>query len=411
MRLHDRIAARIRAEGPLRFDVFQEAALYDAEGGYYERAGRVGRTGDFVTGPSWHPAFGRTIARIARRLWKKRGEKRREDFCERGRGEKREREKTRFLRKGKRAQRPGGAGESRAGLADVVDIVDVGAGEGELLAAADSALRAWGIREQFRLVGVERSATRREIAQSRCPSATWLSSFEEIPSSSLSGVVIAYELFDALPVRALFFEGEKLLERVVTLGPGGEGFAWGLAECVDGEELLQSFRSRGIHLLRNQLLEVRSGAAGLASALASRLSRGILLVFDYGAPAKALYSAARANGTLEAFVVPRRHARRADGARQPRPDGMGRLFGARGRVHGRRAFRRGPGEPVARPRVGRDLRGPRDRSRRSPGRRARSGPPGRRRPRPARGNGGVDPRPPRVPGHGSRVDAFLLAAT
>ncbi len=91
----------------------------------------------------------------------------------------------------------------------------------------------------------------------------------------------------------------------MTLGPDGEGFAWGLAECVDGAELLQSFRSRGIHLLRNQLLEVRPGAA--ASRFCARLASvsGLLLVFDYGAPAKALYSATRANGTLEAFVAPR----------------------------------------------------------------------------------------------------------
>src|SRR5512140_1348964 len=267
MRLHDRIAARIRAEGPLRFDLFMEAALYDPEGGYYEREGRVGRDGDFVTGPTWHPAIGRTIARIARRLG------------EEGRGER-----------------------DQTGGAAVVDIVDVGAGEGELLAAADSALRAWGIRERFRLVGVERSVLRRRLAAERVPGATWLSSLEEI-SSPVSGLIVAYELFDALPVRALFFEGEKLLERVVTLGPKGEGFAWGLEPCADGAELLQAFRARGIHLLRNQLLEVRSGAAGLASALASRLSRGILLVFDYGAPAKALYSATRVNGTLEAFVA------------------------------------------------------------------------------------------------------------
>lgn len=253
MRLHDRIAARIRAEGPLRFDTFQEAALYDPDGGYYEREGRVGRGGDFITGPSWHPAFGRTIARIARRL-------------------------------------------------GLPDLVDVGAGEGELLAAADSALQAWGIREQFRLVGVERSAARRAIAASRCPGATWLSSLEEISSSSLSGVVVCYELFDALPVRALFFEGERLLERVVTLGPDGAGFAWALADCADGEELLERFRKRGIHLLRNQKLEVRPATASVASMLASRLSQGILLVFDYGAPARALYSAARSNGTLEAFI-------------------------------------------------------------------------------------------------------------
>jgi SAM-dependent MidA family methyltransferase len=46
---------------------------------------------------------------------------------------------------------------------------------------------------------------------------------------------------------------------------------------------------------------VREGAARLASSLASRLSAGLLLVFDYGAPARALYSSARMNGTLEAF--------------------------------------------------------------------------------------------------------------
>ena len=279
MPLAQRLAARIRAEGPLRFDAFQEAALYDPEGGYYERAGRVGRAGDFITGPSWHPAFGRTIARIARRL---REEGKREE---------------KISLKGEE----GGTG-GRSASSGGVDIVDVGAGEGELLAAADPALQGWRIRDQFRLVGIERSATRREIAQRRCPGATWLSSLEEIPSSSLFGLVVCYELFDALPVRALFFEGEKLLERVVTLAPDGEGFAWGVADCADAEGLLERFRERGIHLQRNQCLEVRTGAAGFASALASRLSSGVILVFDYGAPARALYSAARVNGTLEAFV-------------------------------------------------------------------------------------------------------------
>lgn len=287
MPLAQRLAARIRRDGPLRFDAFQEAALYDPDGGYYERAGRVGREGDFVTGPTWHPAFGRTMARIARRL------------AAEGREKEREEEIPLKGEEGPSARPRASSGE--------VDIVDVGAGEGELLAAADSALTAWGVRDGFRLVGVERSTARRAIAQGRCPGATWLSSLEGLPSSSLSGLIVCYELFDALPVRALFFEGERLLERVVTLAPGGRGgeedrFEWALAECADGAALLDRFRGRGIHLLRNQLLEVRPGVARLASALAARLSQGILLVFDYGAPARALYSAARANGTLEAFV-------------------------------------------------------------------------------------------------------------
>jgi NADH dehydrogenase [ubiquinone] 1 alpha subcomplex assembly factor 7 len=276
MPLAQKLAARIRANGPLRFDAFQEAALYDPEGGYYERAGRVGREGDFVTGPTWDSAFGRTLARIALRLA----------------GETED--KTSSKGEGDGGPRPGAP----------TDVVDVGAGEGELLAATDAALQSWRVRDRFRLVGIERSAVRRARAARAVPSASWLSSFEEIPGGSLRGLVVCYELFDALPVRALFFEGEKLLERVVTLAPGGEEalFDWALADCTDGAELLERFRARGIHLLRNQKLEVRPNASSVASALAARLSQGILLVFDYGAPARALYSSARAGGTLEAFV-------------------------------------------------------------------------------------------------------------
>ncbi|MEO8587666.1 MAG: SAM-dependent methyltransferase [Acidobacteriota bacterium] len=272
-----RLAERIRREGPLPFDAFQEAALYDPAGGYYERPGRVGRAGDFVTGPSWHPAFGRTIARIARRL---REEEEKKEISAK-RGEERGDEE---------------AGGTRA----PTDLVDVGAGEGELLAAADSALRAWGIREEFRLIGVERSAARRSVAAAKCPSAAWLSSFEEIPSSSLSGLVVCYELFDALPVRALFFDGEELLERRVTLASEGK-FDWIHVPCPDADAILDPLRRRGIHLLRNQQLEIRPLLPTFAKDLGERLSRGLLLVFDYGAPARALYSAARLHGTLEAF--------------------------------------------------------------------------------------------------------------
>src|ERR1039458_4808771 len=75
MPLAQRPAARLRGEGPLRFDAVQEAARNNPEGGYYERPGRVGREGDCVTGPSWNPAFGRTMARIARRLAEEEGKR------------------------------------------------------------------------------------------------------------------------------------------------------------------------------------------------------------------------------------------------------------------------------------------------------------------------------------------------
>jgi SAM-dependent MidA family methyltransferase len=252
--LPERLRARIARKGPLRFDAFQESALYDPDGGYYERAGRVGRSGDFVTGASWHPAFARCLARIVALL----------------------------------------ADE----IAPPVDVVDFGAGEGELLAFL-SAARPQGLG--VRLAGVEASTVRRVAAEARVPGARLVASVADLPSGS-EGLFVAYELFDALPVRALrVSEDGSLVERRVGNAADG-GFDWSDAPCPDGEELLTRFYGRGALLEPGQLLEVRPGAAALAREIGARLAKGILLVFDYGAPTRALYGPARVNGTLEAFV-------------------------------------------------------------------------------------------------------------
>jgi SAM-dependent MidA family methyltransferase len=62
----DAIRARIKAEGPIGFDVFMDLALY-GPGGFYERP-PVGADRDFVTSPHVHPAFGRFLARAVEPL-------------------------------------------------------------------------------------------------------------------------------------------------------------------------------------------------------------------------------------------------------------------------------------------------------------------------------------------------------
>src|SRR5205814_3966395 len=62
--LTEKLAGRIRREGPVNFRDFMEAALYDPEYGYYARRAAIGEGGDFVTSPSISPLFARAIARL-----------------------------------------------------------------------------------------------------------------------------------------------------------------------------------------------------------------------------------------------------------------------------------------------------------------------------------------------------------
>jgi hypothetical protein len=64
----DRLRARIQTEGPIPFAAFMEEVLY-GEGGYYRREDvPIGESGDYVTGSSFSPLFGRATARLLRRL-------------------------------------------------------------------------------------------------------------------------------------------------------------------------------------------------------------------------------------------------------------------------------------------------------------------------------------------------------
>src|SRR5918993_6115680 len=63
--LAERLRAHIRRAGPMTFRDWMRAALYDPEGGYYQRRGRTrwGRAGDYRTAPETTPLFAATLAR------------------------------------------------------------------------------------------------------------------------------------------------------------------------------------------------------------------------------------------------------------------------------------------------------------------------------------------------------------
>jgi len=78
----ERLAAEIRAAGPISFRRFMEVALYDTDFGYYRRPGDrdpFGKSGDFFTAEQLQPVFGILIAARIRQLYEQMGEP--EDFA------------------------------------------------------------------------------------------------------------------------------------------------------------------------------------------------------------------------------------------------------------------------------------------------------------------------------------------
>ncbi len=65
MRLRERLVERIRANGPITFADFMEAALFDPQDGYYTTRARIGfEGGGYFTSGDLGPAFGRAMARL-----------------------------------------------------------------------------------------------------------------------------------------------------------------------------------------------------------------------------------------------------------------------------------------------------------------------------------------------------------
>ncbi len=118
-----------------------EAALYDADFGFYETGGSAGRGGDFITSPEVGPLFGTVLARALEAWW------------------------------------------AELGSPDPFIVVEAGAGRGTLRAAVTKACHA-----PLRYVTVERSSALRAE-----------DSLVDLPAEPFVGVVLANELLDNLP--------------------------------------------------------------------------------------------------------------------------------------------------------------------------------------------------------------------
>jgi SAM-dependent MidA family methyltransferase len=223
------LRALIRAQGPVTVSRFMAEALYHPQAGYYMRAEPFGAAGDFITAPEISQMFGEIVGLWCVDMW------------------------------------------ARLGAPAAMQLVEIGPGRGTLMA---DMLRATRRHAPFRPVLVEVSPRLRAMQQQALAGhdALWVERFEQVPDGPF--ILVANELFDALPIRQFMRLRGGWHERMVGVDANG-GFVFTAAPDRTPLDL---------DAAEGSIAELCPAADALMQSVAARIvaQGGAALAIDYG---------------------------------------------------------------------------------------------------------------------------------
>ena len=234
--LAEKLAAQIRASGPITVADFMAACLADPEHGYYMRSEPFGRAGDFITAPEISQIFGELIGLWTIGVW-----------------------------------------EMLGSPAPFV-LAELGPGRGTLMA---DMLRTARVKPSFLKAAsvhlVEMSPRLREVQQATLAASGaaihWHARIDDIPQAPI--IFVANEFFDAMPVRQFQWKDGAWAERVIGLNQANE-LAFGLSPVGQ--------RPAGITLPDGAVVEASPTGKAVMTLIGERIARdhGAALIIDYG---------------------------------------------------------------------------------------------------------------------------------
>lgn len=254
------IRRRIRDRGPITIAEYMELALFHPRHGYYRRGDVFGRQGDFITAPEVSQMFGELIGICCALVW-----------------------------------------QSMGAPAEVI-VCEIGPGRGTLMVdALRAAMRttpAFAAAARVHLVetspalrATQRKALSHSVPERRC---CWHESFASVPDGPI--LIVANELFDALPICQYVRRAEGWFERRVGLDASGRELAF-IENVASPPPLPPALAAAA----PGQIVELSPARSALAAEVGVRVAvcGGAALIIDYGHPASA------PGDTLQAV---RRHA-------------------------------------------------------------------------------------------------------
>ncbi|MBB71056.1 MAG: SAM-dependent methyltransferase [Legionellales bacterium] len=251
--------------GTIPFSQFMEMALYAPNLGYYTSGQRIfGKHGDFHTAPEISPLFSLCLANQCQQVLQ--------------------------------------------AIDGDADILEFGGGNGTMAADILLSLEAKdSLPAQYYILDLSTHLQQQQRAtiQHKCPhllnKVTWL---QQLPEQPINGVVLANEVLDAMPVRLLQFQQDSVKEYMVD-----DSLQWQLEDITDlipeithvHECLSKDCFARGYQTEINPLL------TPWIKSISDCLNQGLVLLIDYGYPAREYYHPSRYQGTLMCHYQQRAH--------------------------------------------------------------------------------------------------------
>jgi len=231
------IRDRIAREGPLTLAAVMEQALAGRHG-YYRDNDPLGPEGDFITAPEVSQMFGELIGLWCVDTWQ------------------------------------------RLGSPQRFHLVEIGPGRGTLMADALRAARVapdFLAAKQVNLIEINDTLKHKQGEKLREHAPIWHASLSDVPPGPM--ILIANELFDALPIHQLEMTAQGWRERVI--GLNGDALQFGLAAPSPALGLLQPAHARAEP---GAIAEVSPASIALVDGIARRLvqENGAALIIDYG---------------------------------------------------------------------------------------------------------------------------------
>ncbi|MDX1506981.1 MAG: SAM-dependent methyltransferase [Woeseiaceae bacterium] len=250
--------------GSISFARYMHEALYAPGLGYYAAgATKFGTSGDFVTAPEVSPLFGRVIARQCAPVL-----------------------------------------ESIGG-----DLLEIGAGSGRLAVAVLRKLDELGtLPGEYRILEVSADLQDRQAALigEQIPELRGRVRWIEALPQQFSGVVLANEVLDALPVER-FVRRDAVRQLRVTNTASGFAFDEAPAPDMLAAAVAQIEANLGARLSDGYMSEVSLAIPPWIRDVLASLREGLVLLFDYGLPREHYYAPDRANGWLRCHFRHRAH--------------------------------------------------------------------------------------------------------